>query len=134
VNIRGASILSTEFAKHFEQNLKGQIPGRIIYLVSKGPDPNNLAYTATKGALIALTEPLSVALAPLGITVNCVDPGPTDTGWMNDDIKRQLQPQFPMGRVGLPEDAANVISLLSSDEAQWITGQFIRSEGGFRGR
>jgi 3-oxoacyl-[acyl-carrier protein] reductase len=134
VNIRGSSILSMEFAKQFEQNLKGQIPGRIIFLVSKGPDPNNLAYIATKGALIALTEPLSVALAPLGITVNCVDPGPTDTGWMNDDIKTYLQPLFPMGRIGLPKDTANVISLLSSDEAQWITGQFIRSEGGFLGR
>ena len=134
VNIRGSSILSVEFAKQFEQNLRGQIPGRIIYLVSKGPDPNNLAYITTKGALIALTEPLSVALAPLGITVNCVDPGPTDTGWMNDDIKTFLQPLFPMGRIGLPKDAANVISLLSSDEAQWITGQFIKSEGGFIGR
>jgi 3-oxoacyl-[acyl-carrier protein] reductase len=103
-------------------------------LTIRSPDPNNLAYTATKGALIALTEPLSVALAPLGITVNCVDPGPTDTGWMNDDVKRRLQPMFPMGRIGQPKDTANLISLLSSDEAQWITGQFIRSEGGFTGR
>ena len=52
---------------------------------------------------------------------------------MNDDIKTFLQPLFPMGRNGLPKDAANVISLLSSDEAQWITGQFIKSEGGFIG-
>lgn len=134
VNIRGSSILSVEFAKQFEQNLKGLVPGRIIYLVSKGPDPDNLAYIATKGALIALTEPLSVALAPLGITVNCVDPGPTDTGWMNDDIRSFLQPLFPMGRIGLPKDAANIVSLLTSDEAQWITGQYIKSEGGFTGR
>ena len=134
VNIRGSSMLSTEFAKQFERTLAGQVPGRIIFLVSKGPDPNNLAYTATKGALIALTEPLSVALAPLGITVNGVDPGPTDTGWMNDDVKKHLKPQFPMGRIGLPKDAANLIAFLSSDDAQWITGQSIKSEGGYTGR
>ncbi|TDG00553.1 SDR family oxidoreductase [Paenibacillus piri] len=134
VNIRGTSMLSMEFAKQFEQQLQGIAPGRIVFLVSKGPDPDNLAYTATKGALIALTEPLSVALAPLGITVNCIDPGPTDTGWMSDEIRGRLQPLFPAGRIGLPEDAANGIALLCSDEAQWMTGQLIRSEGGFIGK
>jgi len=134
VNVRGTILLSTEFARRFEEKLAGRAAGRIINLVSKGPDAHNLAYIATKGAIIAWTEPISVGLAPLGITVNSIDPGPTDTGWMNEDIKAFLLPQFPMGRIGLPEDAAKLITFLASDESQWITGQVLHSEGGFTGR
>ncbi|MEK4971295.1 SDR family NAD(P)-dependent oxidoreductase [Niallia sp. FSL R7-0648] len=72
--------------------------GRIINLVSGGPDPNNLAYIATKGMIIAITEPLSVAFAPNGIRVNSINPGPTDSGWINEDIKDYLLAQFPTGR------------------------------------
>ncbi|SIS68399.1 3-oxoacyl-[acyl-carrier protein] reductase [Virgibacillus pantothenticus] len=83
---------------------------------------------------IAATEPLSVALAPIGITVNSIDPGPTDTGWMNEEIKSNLLPLFPSGRLGRPEDAAKLITFLASDDSYWITGQTIRSEGGFLGK
>lgn len=134
VNNRATILLSTEFANRFERNQEKGTPGRILYMVSKGPDPNNLAYIATKGALIALIEPLSVALAPLHITVNGFDPGPTDSGWITEEMKQHFLPLFPMGRLGLPEDAAKTISFLASDESQWITGQVIRSEGGFLGK
>ncbi|MFC7679166.1 SDR family oxidoreductase [Paenibacillus sp. GCM10028914] len=134
VNNRGTILLSTEFAKRFEQHQPKGTPGRIIFLVSKGPDPNNLAYTLTKGALIGLIEPLSVGLAPLHITVNGFDPGPTDSGWITEELKEHFLPMFPMGRIGLPEDAARGISFLASDDSQWITGQVIRSEGGFLGK
>ncbi|NIK79156.1 3-oxoacyl-[acyl-carrier protein] reductase [Paenibacillus castaneae] len=134
VNNRGTILLSTEFAKRFEQHHAKGTAGRIIFMVSKGPDPNNLAYIATKGALISLIEPLSVGLASLHITVNGFDPGPTDSGWMDDDMKAGFLPMFPMGRIGLPEDAAKAISFLASDESQWITGQVIKSEGGFLGK
>ncbi|MEC0128204.1 SDR family oxidoreductase [Paenibacillus pabuli] len=108
--------------------------GRIINLTSgqgKGPMPGNLAYAATKGALSTFTESLSVELAPLHITVNAVDPGPTDTGWMSEEVKKDLLPRFPMGRVGLPEDVSRLIAFLASDDSQWITGQIIHSRGGF---
>lgn len=134
VNNRTTMLLSTEFAKRFEQNQPSGTNGRIIFMVSKGPDADNLAYTATKGALIALIEPLAVGLAPLQITVNGFDPGPTDSGWMDDGMKAHFLPLFPMGRIGLPEDAAKTIRFLASDDAQWITGQVIRSEGGFLGK
>jgi 3-oxoacyl-[acyl-carrier protein] reductase len=134
VNNRGTIMLSTEFARRFEHNHTLGSPGRIIFMVSKGPDPDNLAYIATKGALIALIEPLSVGLAPLHITVNGFDPGPTDSGWMNEEMKAYFLPMFPMGRMGLPEDAARTIRFLASDESQWITGQVIKSEGGFLGK
>lgn len=134
VNNRGTIMLSTEFAKRFEKHHPKGTPGRIVFMVSKGPDPNNLAYIATKGALLGFIEPLSVGLAPLYITVNGLDPGPTDSGWMDEDMKAGFLPMFPMGRIGLPEDAAKAIGLLASDESQWITGQIIKSEGGFLGK
>ena len=131
VNVRGTIMLSMEFARRFERVHAGRAPGRIISLISSGDDPNNLAYLTTKGAIAAWTEPAAASLAPLGITVNAIDPGPTDTGWMTPAFKLQLQAMFPMGRIGQPEDAAKLIGFLASDDAQWITGQRIASNGGF---
>lgn len=130
VNIRGTILLSVEFARRFTL----QSGGRIINLTSgqgRGPMQGKLAYVATKGAIDAFTVTLAAEVAPVGITVNAVDPGPTDTGWMTDEIKQYLLPRFPMGRIGQPEDAARLIAFLASEEAAWITGQIIRSTGGF---
>jgi 3-oxoacyl-[acyl-carrier protein] reductase len=64
------------------------------------------------------------------ITVNAVDPGATDTGWMSYEIRSQLDVRAPFGRVGIPEDAARIVLFLASEQGQWITGQIIRSRGG----
>ena len=131
VNVRGTLLLSVEFARRFA----GNSGGRIINLVSGqslGPMPGELAYVATKGAIEAFTVSLSAELASRGITVNAVDPGPTDTGWMTEEIKRELLPHFPQGRIGQPEDVARLIVFLASDAAVWITGQVLHSSGGFR--
>ncbi|MBB3111284.1 3-oxoacyl-[acyl-carrier protein] reductase [Paenibacillus phyllosphaerae] len=130
VNIRGTCMLSIAWAKR----LKGHASGRMINLVSgqdKSPMPGNLAYVATKGAISAFTRSLAAELAAHSITVNAVDPGPTDTGWMTNDIKNFLLPKFPMGRIGLPSDAAKLITFLASEEAAWVTGQIIHSDGGY---
>lgn len=130
VNMRGTLLLSIEFARRF----KGLTSGRIINLTSgqgRGAMPGKLAYAATKGAIEAFTITLAVEVAPLGITVNAVDPGPTDTGWMSAEVKKDLLPRFPMGRIGQPEDAARLIVFLASQDAGWVTGQIIRSTGGF---
>ncbi len=130
VNIRGTVLLSVEFVKRFA----GPNGGRIINLTSgqgRGAMPGKLAYAATKGAIDAFTVTLAAEVAPRGITVNAVDPGPTDTGWMTEEVKRELLPRFPMGRIGQPEDAARLIAFLASEAAGWITGQIIRSTGGF---
>ncbi len=131
VNIRGAFLLTVEFARRFS----GKSGGRIINLTSGqsvGPMPGELAYVATKGAVEAFTVSLSAELAARGITVNAVDPGTTDTGWMTEEVKGELLPRFPQGRIGLPEDAARLIAFLASDEAAWITGQVIHSRGGYQ--
>lgn len=131
VNLRGTLLLSAEFARRWS----GGDGGRIINLTSGqslAPMPDELAYAATKGAVEAFTISLAAAVASRGITVNAVNPGPTDTGWMTDDLQRALLPRFPMGRIGRPEDAARLVAFLASDDARWITGQVIHSEGGFR--
>ncbi len=130
VNIRGTMLLSVEFARRFSMSSGG----RIINLTSgqgRGAMPGKLAYVATKGAIEAFTVTLAAEVAPRGITVNAVDPGPTDTGWMTEAVKQELLPRFPMGRIGQPEDAARLITFLASEDAEWITGQIIHSTGGF---
>ncbi|NUU62179.1 SDR family oxidoreductase [Paenibacillus agri] len=130
VNVRGTCLLMVEFARRIE----GQHSGRIINMVSgqdKSPEPGNLAYVATKGAVSTFTKSIALELAPLQITVNAVDPGPTDSGWMDSEVKEHLLPKFPMGRIGEPKDAAKLIVFLASEEAGWITGQIIHSDGGF---
>lgn len=132
VNVRAACLLSVEFARRFRTANRSN--GRIINITSGqalGPMPGELAYVASKGALSAFTLSLSAELAPLGITVNAINPGPTDTGWMTPEIEQTLLPKFLMGRMGQPEDAARLAAFLASDEARWITGQIINSEGGF---
>ena len=131
VNMRGAFLLTVEFARRFS----GKSGGRIINLTtgqSLGPMPGELAYVATKGAVEAFTVSLSAELASHGITVNAVDPGVTDTGWMTEKLRQELLPRFPQGRIGQPEDAARLIVFLASDEAAWITGQVMHSRGGFQ--
>jgi 3-oxoacyl-[acyl-carrier protein] reductase len=130
VNIRGTTLLCAEFARRHNGARPG---GRIVNLTSgQGlhPMPAELPYVLTKAAVEALTVNLAPALAPLGITVNAVDPGPTDTGWMTEEFRRELVMASPRGRVGTPEDAARLVLFLASDAAEWVTGQIMRSRGG----
>jgi 3-oxoacyl-[acyl-carrier protein] reductase len=129
VNLRGTALLCKEFVARWP----GGDGGRIINMSSGqgvGPMPGELAYIATKGAIEALTVSLAAGVARRGITVNAVDPGATDTGWIDDERKAQWTAQAPLGRVGLPQDAANLICFLASDQGGWITGQVLHSRGG----
>jgi 3-oxoacyl-[acyl-carrier protein] reductase len=133
VNVRAPMLLSTLVAR----NGRPGGSGRIVNLVSGqflGPMPGELAYTASKGALEAFTRQLAAEVAHLGITVNAVGPGPNDTGWIDDDLRAELAPKFPGGRVGTPADVAPLVAWLCSDEAAWVTGQVIHAEGGFQRR
>lgn len=130
VNLRAAALLCVEFARRYS----GGPGGRIVNITSGqslGPMVGELAYAATKGAVEALTVTLAAEVGNRGITVNAVNPGPTDTGWMTEDLRRELAPKFSAGRVGEPEDAARLVAFLAGEEAAWITGQVINSEGGF---
>jgi 3-oxoacyl-[acyl-carrier protein] reductase len=130
VNVRAMALLSVGFARRYP----GGPGGRIINFSSGqtiGPMPEELAYAATKGAIEAFTRTLAAEVGHKGITVNAVNPGPTDTGWISEELAQELLPKFPSGRLGQPEDAARLVAFLASDEAVWITGQIINSEGGF---
>ena len=130
VNLRATALLAVGFARRFGVGSGG----RIINLTSGqslGPMVGELAYAATKGAVEAFTRTLAAEVGHKGITVNAVNPGPTQTGWMDDRLEKELAAKFPGGRVGEPEDAARLVAFLTGDEAAWITGQVIHSEGGF---
>lgn len=132
VNMRATMLLAAEFCRRFPRS--GRLEGRIVNMTSGqglGPMPDELAYGATKGAIEAFTRSLAPAVMPLGITVNAVNPGPTDTGWISDDLRTTLLPMFPSGRLGMPDDAARLIAWLAGPDAGWVTGQIISSEGGF---
>lgn len=129
VNVRGMALLCQAFVRGW----RGTQGGRIINMSSGqgyGPMPGELAYVASKGAVEAFTVSLAAEVAPRGITVNAVDPGATDTGWMSEELRRMLLANAPFGRLGLPTDAANLICFLASEQAGWITGQVIHSRGG----
>jgi 3-oxoacyl-[acyl-carrier protein] reductase len=130
VNVRGTLLLVKEFAAGFEGD-----HGRVVLFTSgqgRGPMPGELPYVASKAALSGSVVSLADALAPRGITLNAVNPGPTDTGWAPEDVRREVEAAMPHGRWGTPEDAARLVAWLASEESGWVTGQVIDSDGGFR--
>ena len=126
VNVRASVLLCAEFAR----NKKPNTPGRIINITSGqnyNPMPGQIAYVVTKSALDALTLTLSSELVGRGITVNAVDPGPTDTGWISDELRSKLLEQSPEG-ISSPEAIGRLVRLLAGDDAASITGQIIRAQ------
>ena len=108
--------------------------GAIVFLTSGqglAPLPGEIAYAAAKAAITGLTPTISEELIDVGITVNTVNPGPVDTGYVTEADREATAAMFPQGRWGEPDDAARLITWLLTDEARWITGQVINSEGGF---
>jgi len=129
-NVRAALLLVREFAARHDDSRPG---GRVVLMTSGqhiAPMAREVAYAVSKGALQQATLTLADELADRGITVNTVNPGPTDTGWGLAD--QDPSPRMPLGRWGEPDDAARLIAWLCSDDARWITGQTIDSEGGYR--
>jgi len=131
VNTRSSILLMQAFARQHD----GARAGRVVFMTSGqnlGPMPNEVAYAASKGALIGIMSTLSHHLIRQGITINAVNPGPTDTGYANEETREWVRERMPLGRWGEPDDAARLVSWLCTDDAGWITGQVINSEGGFR--
>jgi len=154
VTIDGAALGSIDPARvraSFAANVEGVIAivqaalehlpkerGRVINissLVATHALPGMSVYTATKGAVDAMTRTWARELGPRGITVNAVAPGPVDTDAMKenaDEAARQLFVQrTPLGRIGMPSDIADVVAFLASSDARWVSGQVLAATGGF---
>lgn len=129
VNTRAAVLLCAEFARCTSPLGSGRIVN-VTSGQSSGPMPGELAYVVTKASLDALTLTLSAELAPRRITINAVDPGPTDTGWISAEQRLELIRSSINGTIALPDDTAKVVRLLASDEAASVTGQLIRVRPG----
>jgi 3-oxoacyl-[acyl-carrier protein] reductase len=131
VNTRAVLLLAQALAAQHD----GRPGGRVVLFTSGqqlGPMPGELAYATSKGALVGITPSLADVLADRGITVNTVNPGPTDTGYADEPTRERVARFFPAGRWGAPDDAARLVAWLCTDDAAWVTGQVINSEGGFR--
>jgi len=132
INARASLLLTRAFAQAHDPE-RGD--GRVLLFTSgqnEGPMDGEIAYAVSKGAIHQMTLSLSNAVADRGITVNTINPGPVDTGYATGEVHALVESGFPAGRWGQPSDIANVVSLLVSDDAGWITGQVINAEGGWR--
>jgi 3-oxoacyl-[acyl-carrier protein] reductase len=134
VNTRATLLLVKAFAAQHDDSRRG---GRVLLFTSgqyHGAMPAELPYIASKAALHEVTRSLAVHLIPRGITVNCVNPGPNDTGYADEAMLAAVAARNPGGRWSTPADTARLVAWLLSDEADWITGQTIASDGGWSAR
>lgn len=93
---------------------------------------HNLPYGASKGALERIVVAAAEELGGLGISSNALNPGPVDTGWMDDDVRRSALEATPLRRPGTPADTADLVEFLLSPRGGWVSGQVLFSNGGFR--
>lgn len=130
VNTRATLLLTQAFAAQHD----GRPGGRVVWMTSGqqlGPMPDNLAYAVSKAALAGATTSVGADLATSGILLNTVNPGPVNTGYL-DDAPEELLQAFPAGRPGEPDDPARLIGWLVSDDGAWVVGQVLNTEGGYQ--
>jgi 3-oxoacyl-[acyl-carrier protein] reductase len=125
VNARASLLLIGAFAR--------QVPpeGGAVVALTSDATTGNLPYGASKGALDRIVISAGRELGALGISANAVNPGPIDTGWMDDEVRRAVLADQPQGRLGEPADIANVVAFLVSEPGRWVSGQLLHVDGGF---
>lgn len=131
VGVRATMLLMQAFALQHD----GRAGGRVVLFTSGqhlGPMPGELDYAVAKGAVHQMTLSFAHALIRRGITLNTVNPGPTENGAYTQETIEAGLPFMPQGRWGQPEDVARLVGWLCTDDAGWVVGQVINSEGGFR--
>ena len=128
VNARASWLLVKAFAEQFPPAWAGL--GRILALTSDHT-VHNLPYGASKGALDRIVLAAARELGHLGIAANVLNPGPVDTGWMDDGVRAACLERQPWGRLGTPDDIAGVVRFLLSRPGGWINGQLLKADGGF---
>ena len=135
LNVLGLLLTTQAAAKHFGE---GASVINIGSGVSRITPPNTAVYTATKGAVDAITGVLAKELGAKKIRVNSINPGIVETegthtaGFIGSDFEKDLVAQTPLGRAGQPDDIGAVAVFLASDDSRWLTGEHILAAGGLR--
>jgi 3-oxoacyl-[acyl-carrier protein] reductase len=126
VNVKGMLLMTREFIRR-----RGDY-GRIINLSTDSAQvfAGQIAYGASKAAVETLTRSIAMEVGKFGITVNCVAPEPTQTGWIDEELAGTAIPQVPLGKLIIPEDIADTITFFASERAAMVTGQVIKISGG----
>jgi 3-oxoacyl-[acyl-carrier protein] reductase len=125
VNTRASWQLIAAFARQATDD------GGAIVALTSDHTAFNLPYGASKGALDRIVIAAARELGPQGISANVLNPGPVDTGWMTPGIRAALTERQPTGRLGTPADVAGTVAFLLSPAGRWVSGQLIKSDGGF---
>lgn len=128
VNARASLLLIAAFARHAPAD------GGVVVALTSDHTTGNLPYGASKGALDRIVISAARELGPRGISANVVNPGPVDTGWMDDETRETLTAAHPLGRLGTPTDIAAVVSFLVSPQGRWVSGQLLQTDGAFSAR
>jgi 3-oxoacyl-[acyl-carrier protein] reductase len=126
VNARSVALLIQELARR----LPGD-DGRVVVFTSDALI-DNVPYGVSKGALDRIVRAAAVELGSRGIRANGINPGPTETGWISEQLRAEISRQAPLGRPSSPQDSANLVAFLLSPEGGWITGQLLHSNGGLQ--
>jgi NAD(P)-dependent dehydrogenase (short-subunit alcohol dehydrogenase family) len=135
INVRGLWLLSRAVLPHMRATGGGSIIniGSVLSLLGAR---NRVAYSASKGAVMAMTKAMALDHAAENIRVNCIAPGIVETEMVekfntDEAARRQREAMHPMGRFGQPEEVANAAVFLASDESGWTTGSVITVDGGY---
>jgi 3-oxoacyl-[acyl-carrier protein] reductase len=126
VNARSVALLIQELANR----LPG-VDGRVVAFSSDALS-DNVPYGVSKGALDRIVKAAALELGSRGVRANCINPGPTETGWISEELRAEFSRQAPLGRPSLPQDSADLVAFLLSSEGGWITGQLLHSNGGLQ--
>ena len=128
---RATALMMAEFARRKIE--RGEKWGRIINISTDGASsfPSEISYGASKHAMESYSRSAAIEMGPFGITVNIASLGPTQTGWITPEMEHNIAARTPLRRVGQPQDVADVLVFLASEQARWITGQLIYVGGGW---
>lgn len=132
INARAYALLMSEFTNRFLQRKASW--GRIVNISTDAAHEHvaNISYAASKHAIESYSRSAARELGKYGITVNIVAPGPIQTAYISPELEAMIAEQTPLGRVGQPEDVADVIAFLVTEQARWLTGQLLYVGGGYR--
>ena len=132
VNTRAVSLLMATFARRIIERKSNW--GRIVNISADCAwgCPKEVSYRASKYAMESYSRSAAAELGPCGITVNVVSPGPVQSGYISSDVEKALIAEIPLRRIGRPEDVADAVVFLASEQAGWITGQLLFVHGGHR--